>query len=103
MRTLTKALSFSALTVALAAPPLGVALANEPAKTVTVKATRPNLDAAQKLASQAIDTLETAEKANEYDTEGHAQKARELLKTANDEIKLAAEAAKTNANPRKTK
>ena len=103
MRTLYKALTLSALTVALAAPAIGVALADEPATTVTLKATRPNLDAAQKLASQAINSLDTAEKANEYDTEGHAQKARELLRTANDEIQLAAAAAKDNANPRKTK
>jgi hypothetical protein len=29
--------------------------------------------------------------------DGHAQKAKDLLKTANDEIKLAAEAANKNA------
>ncbi len=100
MRILLKALSLSALAAALAAPPLGLAIAKESAKTV--KQTRPNLIAAQKLVSQAFQSLDAAEKANEYDTEGHAQKARDLLKTANDEIKLAAEAAKDNANPHKT-
>jgi hypothetical protein len=106
-RPLFKALS---LTLLLAAP-VGMALAQQPTRPAKptkevaareAKDPRPNLTAAQKLVSQAFDALEIAEKANEYDTEGHAQKARDLLKTANDEIKLAAEAAKDNANPRKT-
>ncbi len=88
MRTLIKALS---LTVALSAP-VGLALAKEPVKNVST-AKHPNLAAAQKLASQAFDKLEAAQKANEYDMDGHAQKAKDLLKQANDEIKLAAEAA----------
>jgi len=88
MRPMFKAL---ALALALAAP-VGLALAKEPAKNVSI-AKHPNLAAAQKLAAQAFDKLEQAQKANEYDMEGHAQKAKELLQTANDEIKLAAEAA----------
>jgi len=92
MRTMLKALS---LTVALTAP-LGLALAKEPVKNVSA-AKHPNLAAAQKLAAQAFDKLEAAQKANEYDMEGHAQKAKDLLKQANDEIKLAAEAANKNA------
>jgi hypothetical protein len=88
MRTLIKALS---LTVALSAP-VGLALAKEPVKNVST-AKHPNLAAAQKLAAQAFDKLEAAQKANEYDMDGHAQKAKDLLKQANDEIKLAAEAA----------
>ena len=100
MRILLKALSLSALIAALATPPLGIALARESAKTV--KQTRPNLTAAQSLVSQAFESLDAAEKANEYDTEGHAQKARELLRTASDEITLATQAAKNNTNPHKT-
>jgi hypothetical protein len=88
MRTLIKALS---LTVALSAP-VGLALAKEPVKNVSA-AKHPNLAAAQRLAAQAFDKLEAAQKANEYDMDGHAQKAKDLLKQANDEIKLAAEAA----------
>jgi len=99
MRPLRKALSRSLswlwLVLALAAP-VGLALAKEPAKSVNV-AKHPNLAAAQKLAAQAFDKLEAAQKANEYDMDGHAQKAKELLQTANDEIKLAAEAANKNA------
>jgi hypothetical protein len=88
MRTLIKAVSLS---LALAAP-LGLALAKEPVKNVSA-AKHPNLAAAQKLCAQAFDKLEAAQKANEYDMDGHAAKAKDLLKTANDEIKLAAEAA----------
>ena len=40
---------------------------------------------------EELDKLEAAQKANEYDMEGHAQKAKDLLKQVNDEIKLAAE------------
>jgi hypothetical protein len=88
MRTLIKAVSLS---LALAAP-LGLALAKEPVKNVSA-AKHPNLAAAQKLCAQAFDKLEAAQKANEYDMDGHAAKAKDMLKTVNDEIKLAAEAA----------
>jgi hypothetical protein len=88
MRTMLKAV---ALSLALAAP-LGLALAKEPVKNVSA-AKHPNLAAAQKLCVQAFDKLEAAQKANEYDMDGHAQKAKDMLKTVNDEIKLAAEAA----------
>jgi ABC-type uncharacterized transport system substrate-binding protein len=94
MRTLFKTLSVS---IALAAP-IGLAVAKEPVK-INKAVKHPNLDAAQRLASEAVDKLEAAQNANEYDMEGHAQKARELLKSANDEIKLAAEAAGKSAPP----
>jgi F0F1-type ATP synthase membrane subunit b/b' len=92
MRTMIKALSLS---IAIAAP-LGLALAKEPVKNVS-KERHPNLAAAQKLLAQAFEKLEAAQKANEYDLDGHAQKAKDFLKQANDEIKLAAEAANKNA------
>jgi hypothetical protein len=80
--------SIRAIAIALAvATPLGMALAAP--KT----AGHPNLIAAQKLCAQAFTKLEAAQKANEYDLGGHAQKAKDALKLANDEIKLAAEAA----------
>jgi F0F1-type ATP synthase membrane subunit b/b' len=83
------------LSIALAAP-LGLALAKEPVKNVS-KERHPNLAAAQKLSADAFAKLEAAQKANEYDMDGHAQKAKDLLKQANDEIKLAAESANKNA------
>jgi hypothetical protein len=86
-----KAFKALSLTIAIAAP-LGLALAKEPVKNVS-KEKHPNLAAAQKLSAQAFEKLEAAQKANEYDMDGHAQKAKDLLKTVNDEIKLAAEAA----------
>jgi len=57
----------------------------------------PNLAAAQQLCRQAWDRIVAAQKANEFDMQGHAEKARNLLVQANDELKLAAEAANRNA------
>ena len=57
----------------------------------------PNLNAAQKLIAQAYDKIREAQKANEYDMDGHAAKAEEALKSASEQVKLAAEAANKNA------
>jgi len=85
----TSILRAFAISLAVAAP-LGMALAAPSKQSV---AAHPNLLAAQKLCAQAFTKLEAAQKANEYDLGGHAQKAKDALKLANDEIKLAAEAA----------
>jgi hypothetical protein len=53
----------------------------------------PNLASAQTLCQQAFEKLVAAQQANEYDLGGHAQKAKELLEQANQQIKLAAAAA----------
>ena len=55
-----------------------------------------NLRAAQKLIERAINKVNAAQVANEYDMEGHAARAKELLDQAYDEIKLAALAANKN-------
>lgn len=73
----------------------GYAMAKDPVKNVSAKK-HPNLAAAQKLIGQAFDKLEIAQKANEYDMDGHAQKAKDALKLAATEVKLAAEAANAN-------
>jgi SOS response regulatory protein OraA/RecX len=52
-----------------------------------------NLRAAQRLIEKAIDKVTAAQVANEYDMEGHAARAKELLDRAYDEIKLSAMAA----------
>ena len=52
-----------------------------------------NLAAAQRLVVQAFERLSEAQNANEYQLGGHANRAKELLRQANEEIKLAAEAA----------
>jgi hypothetical protein len=53
----------------------------------------PNLMAAQHLIDQAFGRIVAAQQANEWDMDGHAQRAKELLDQANREIKAAAEAA----------
>ncbi len=52
-----------------------------------------NLAAAQRLSRKAFEKITEAQQANEYDMEGHAQKAKELLEQVNYELKLAAQAA----------
>lgn len=75
-----------AVTAAVALP-VGFAIAKDDLKG------HPNLIAAQKAADLAFEKLTAAQKANEYDLGGHAAKAKDLIKQAQDEIKLAAEAA----------
>lgn len=53
----------------------------------------PNIAAAQNLSRQAFDKIVAAQKANEWDMQGHAEKAKQLLEEVNNELKLAAEAA----------
>jgi F0F1-type ATP synthase membrane subunit b/b' len=74
----------------------GTALAKEPVRNVSAKR-HPNIAAAQRLVGQAYDKVEAAQKANEFDLGGHAQKAKELLEQANQELKLAAEVANEKA------
>jgi len=56
----------------------------------------PNLAAAQRLSHQAWEKIAAAQKANEWDMDGHAAKAKELLDKVNEELKMAAEAANKN-------
>jgi len=56
----------------------------------------PNLAAAQELSRQAWEKVVAAQQANEWDLNGHAQKAKNLLDQVNRELKLAAEAANRN-------
>ncbi len=56
----------------------------------------PNLAAAQRLTEQAFQRISEAQRANEFDMNGHAAKAKELLDQANRELKMAAESANTN-------
>jgi hypothetical protein len=72
-----------------------VAIAQRPARNVS-GARHPNLAAAQRLSRQAWQRIVDAQKANEWDMEGHAQKAKDLLDQANNELKIAARAANRN-------
>lgn len=73
-----------------------VALAQQPKRNVS-GARHPNIAAAQRLSQQAYDKIVAAQQANEWDMQGHAQKAKELLEQANNELKQAAQAANRNA------
>ncbi|HTS24315.1 MAG TPA: hypothetical protein VMH81_00455 [Bryobacteraceae bacterium] len=69
-----------------------VAQTKEPVKNVSGKL-HPNLARAQNQARNAYNSIVEAQKANEWDLQGHAQKAKELLDQVNNELKLAAEAS----------
>jgi hypothetical protein len=73
----------------------GIATAKKPVENVSGKK-HPNIAAAQRLSEQAFQKLTAAQEANEFDMGGHAKKAKELLEQANQEMKLAAEAANQN-------
>ena len=74
----------------------GFAVAQKPVRNIS-GARHPNLAAAQRLSRQAWEKVVAAQEANEWDMQGHAQKAKELLDQANNELKQAAEAANRNA------
>ena len=73
----------------------GLAIAQKPVQNVNPNR-HPNLAAAQRLSEQAYNKIVAAQEANEWDMQGHAQKAKELLEQANQQLKLAAEAANKN-------
>jgi hypothetical protein len=70
----------------------GVTVAQPPKENIS-KQRHPNLAAAQRLSQQAWERIVDAQKANEWDLAGHAQKAKDLLDQVNNELKLAAEAS----------
>jgi hypothetical protein len=61
------------------------------------RAAHPNIAAAQRLSAQAYQRILDAQRANDWDMAGHAQKAKELLDQANNELRQAATAANRNA------
>ena len=71
---------------------LAAAQTKEPVKNVSAKA-HPHLARAQAASQNAYNAIVEAQKANEFDLQGHAQKAKELLDQVNKELKLAAEAS----------
>ena len=73
----------------------GVAVAQMPKENVNPRK-HPNIAAAQRLSQQAWEKITAAQQANEWDMDGHAAKAKELLDQVNRELKLAAEAANHN-------
>jgi hypothetical protein len=73
----------------------GLAVAQMPKDNVNGHK-HPNLAAAQRLSRDAWEKVSVAQQADEWDMEGHAAKAKELLDQVNNELKLAAEAANHN-------
>lgn len=69
-----------------------MAIAQRPSENVA-PGRHPNIAAAQRLCGQAYQRILDAQHANEWDMQGHAQKAKELLDQVNTQLKLAAEAA----------
>jgi hypothetical protein len=69
-----------------------VAAQADPAENIS-KHRHPNLARAQELTGKAYDAATAAQTANEFDMDGHAEKAKELLSQASSELKAAAEAA----------
>lgn len=67
-----------------------------PVENISAKR-HPNLAAAQRLSEEAFNKISAAQQANEWDMDGHAQKAKELLDQVNRELKQAAEAANKNS------
>jgi hypothetical protein len=73
----------------------GILLAQKPERDINPHH-HPNLAAAQRLCDEAFRKVTAAQEANEWDMNGHAAKAKELLDQVNHELKLAAEAANKN-------
>lgn len=73
----------------------GVAVAQMPKDNVNPHK-HPNLAAAQRFSQQAWEKVSADQQANEWDMDGHAAKAKELLDQVNRELKMAAEAANKN-------
>jgi hypothetical protein len=98
MKTLRTRRSFPLQILGLA----GVTAALAPAQPKqTVSSSRhPNLAAAQQLCEQAYQKCVAAQEANEFDMQGHAAKAKNLLDQANTQLKAAATAANV-ANKKK--
>ena len=70
----------------------GVTLAQEPVVDID-QARHPNLAEAQRLVVEANQRIAEAQKLNNYDMKGHAEKARQLLAQVNQELRAAATAA----------
>lgn len=73
----------------------GIAVAQPPKQNVS-GARHPNLAAAQRACANAFEKIKAAQQANEWDMQGHAQKAKDLLEQADKELKAAALAANRN-------
>ena len=77
---------------------VGVALVGQPPPKRYVAPGRHHyIAAAQRLSQQAFERIVDAQRANEWDMQGHAQKAKDLLEQVNNELRQAATAANKNS------
>ena len=60
------------------------------------KGRHPNIAAAQRLSQQAYEKITAVQEADEWDMQGHAKKAKQLLEEVNNELRQAAGAANKN-------
>jgi hypothetical protein len=85
-----------ALIIAIGVAASGFASAQEPpAQSVSAKR-HPNLALAQRALRQAFTSISAAQAANEFDMEGHAVKAKNLIDEADRELRQAAAWANRN-------
>ena len=89
-------LSRSMLAMALLFGSLAYGQGMKPPKEDISAKKHPNLAAAQRHLDMAFEKIQTAQQANEWDLEGHAAKAKELIDQASRELKQSAEAANKN-------
>jgi F0F1-type ATP synthase membrane subunit b/b' len=77
----------------------GVLFAAQPPPARNVNPRRhPHIAEAQRLARRAFNQISDAQRANEWDMEGHAQRAKELLDQVNNELARAAGEANEHAH-----
>ena len=87
--------TITGVTLGVALVCAGLVVAQKPVDNVGGKK-HPNLAAAQRLSTEAFEKVSAAQQANEWDMDGHAAKAKEMLEQVNRELKQAAEAANKN-------
>jgi type II secretory pathway pseudopilin PulG len=63
-------------------------------QTANATAKHPNIEAASAALNSATTALDAAQKANEYDLAGHAQKAKGLISQAQSEVAAALSSAR---------
>ena len=86
----------SAVVVSAGLVASGVASAQQPAPQSVSPKRHPNLAAAQRFLEQAFSSISAAQADNEFDMEGHAVKAKNLIDEADRQLKQAAAWANKN-------
>ena len=99
LSTITLLLALTALTPGLmSAAPVPAPPQKKPVQNVSPRR-HPNIARAQRQCAAASQSVTDAQKANEWDLAGHAEKAKKLLDEANEELKKAAEVSNINKAP----